>query len=204
MSRAPKWRVRGGKLKEEQKKEMNRSKRGLVFYFRAGDEAIREDCPIDKEEGKKARFHFSKNSSNSIEPSLIGKNFSFSSNKLASPGSSTIRAPFPPYGMLSQHRPTMLRASSVFARQSLLSSPLAVWTGCPSLLRSFKLWIKGTNVVEWNSRRVKRSTVLRYKVQVVIITSGYALAPLTGTPEPANTHENLGRSVLHSSDRRYG
>ncbi|MCD9642149.1 hypothetical protein HAX54_028817, partial [Datura stramonium] len=28
---------------------------------------------------------------------------------------------------------------------------------------------------------------------VVMITPGYALAPLTGTPEPANAHENSGR-----------
>ncbi|KAM3280936.1 hypothetical protein P3S67_027956 [Capsicum chacoense] len=62
----------------------------------------------------------------------------------------------------------------------------------------------GTNVVEWNSRRVTRSTVPRCEVQVVMITPGYALAPLTGTPEPANARENPGRSVLHSSDRRYG
>lgn len=77
MSRAPKWRVRGGKPKEEQKEgwvlvgrgktsnrrgqrsgssllaEMNGSERGLVLYFRAGVKAIREDCPTGKEEGKK-------------------------------------------------------------------------------------------------------------------------------------------------------
>ncbi|KAG6467820.1 hypothetical protein ZIOFF_074340 (mitochondrion) [Zingiber officinale] len=28
------------------------------------------------------------------------------------------------------------------------SSPLAVWAGCPSLLRSVRLWITGRNVVE--------------------------------------------------------
>ncbi|KAH0636654.1 hypothetical protein KY289_036569 [Solanum tuberosum] len=83
-------------------------------------------------------------------------------------------------------------------------SPWAVWAGCPSLLHSFKLWIKGTNVVEWNNKRVTRSTVPRCEVQVVMITPGYALAPLTGTPEPANARENPGRLVLHSSDRRYG
>ncbi|KAK6796158.1 hypothetical protein RDI58_003859 [Solanum bulbocastanum] len=102
-------------------------------------------------------------------------------------------------------RPTTLRACGIFARRSLLvvpSSPLAVWAGCPSLLHSFKLWIKGTNVVEWNSRQVTRSTVSRCEVQVVIITSSYALAPLTGTLEPANARENLSRSILHSSDRR--
>ncbi|KAH0634077.1 hypothetical protein KY284_006433 [Solanum tuberosum] len=138
-------------------------------------------------------------------PSLIGKSLPFPSNDPASPGSSTVRAPFPPYGMLPRRRPTTLRACGVFARRSLPvvpSSPLAVWAGCPSLLRSFKLWIKGTNVVEWNSRRVTRSTVPRCEVQVVMITPGYALAPLTGTPEPANARENPGRSVLHSSDRR--
>ncbi|KAK2995407.1 hypothetical protein RJ640_029039 [Escallonia rubra] len=76
--------------------------------------------------------------------------------------------------------------------------------GGPSLLRSVRLWITGTNVVEWNSRRVTRSTVPRCEVQVVMITPGYALAPLTGTPEPANACENPGRSVLHSSDRSSG
>ncbi|KAH0710053.1 hypothetical protein KY284_011480 [Solanum tuberosum] len=103
--------------------------------------------------------------------------------------------------------PTTLRTCGVFARRSLPvvpSSPLAVWAGCPSLLRSFKLWIKGTNVVKWNSMRVTRSTVPRCEVQVVMITPGYALAPLTGTSEPANARENPGQSVLHSSDRRYG
>ncbi|CAH1446327.1 unnamed protein product [Lactuca virosa] len=116
--------------------------------------------------------------------------------------------PFLP--MLPRRRPITLRACGVFTRRSLpvvSSSPLAVWAGCPSLLRSVRLWITGTNVVEWNSRRVTRSTVPRFEVQVVMITSGYALAPLTGTPEPANARENSGRSVLHSSDgllqRRY-
>lgn len=79
MSRAPRWRVRGGKPKEEQKEgwvlvgrghpasngrglssgssllaEMNGSEGGSL-YFRAGREvkAIREDCPPGKEEGKK-------------------------------------------------------------------------------------------------------------------------------------------------------
>ncbi|KAK6803457.1 hypothetical protein RDI58_001241 [Solanum bulbocastanum] len=138
----------------------------------------------------------SKNSSTSpysIGPSLIGKSLPFQSNDPASPGSSTVLAPFPPYGMLPRRRPTMLRACGIFARRSLPvvpSSPLAVWAGCPSLLRSFKLWIKGTNVVEWNSRRVTRSTVPRCEVQVVMITPGYALAPLTGTPESANAREN--------------
>ncbi|GKA34209.1 hypothetical protein Tco_0720638 [Tanacetum coccineum] len=37
---------------------------------------------------------------------------------------------------------------------------------------------------------------------VVMITPGYALAPVTGTLEPTNARENPGRSVLHSSDRR--
>ncbi|GJW52372.1 hypothetical protein Tco_0093723 [Tanacetum coccineum] len=110
--------------------------------------------------------------------------------------------PFLP--MLPRRRPTTLRACGVFARRSLPvvpSSSLAIWAGCPSLLRSVRLWITGTNVVEWNSRRVTRSTVPRFEVQVVMITPGYALAPLTGTPEPANARENPGRSVLHSSDR---
>ncbi|KAI3479121.1 hypothetical protein L1887_58883 [Cichorium endivia] len=109
--------------------------------------------------------------------------------------------PFLP--MLPRRRPTTLRACGVFARRSLPvvpSSPLAVWAGCPSLLRSVRLWITGTNVVEWNSRRVTRSTVPRFEVQVVMITPGYALAPLTGTPEPANARENPGmlRSEIRS------
>ena len=81
MSRAPRWRVRGGNTKEEQKEgwvlvgqghpasnrrvlssgssllaEMNGSEGGWILYFRAGREvkAIREDCPPGKEEGKKA------------------------------------------------------------------------------------------------------------------------------------------------------
>ncbi|KAK1419456.1 hypothetical protein QVD17_28624 [Tagetes erecta] len=82
MSRALRWRVRGGNPKEEQKKEgwvlvgqghptsnrrglssgssllaeMNGSEGGWILYFRAGREvkAIREDCPPAKEEGKKA------------------------------------------------------------------------------------------------------------------------------------------------------
>ncbi|KAL8267774.1 hypothetical protein R6Q59_001572 [Mikania micrantha] len=80
--------------------------------------------------------------------------------------------------MLPRRRPTTLRACGVFARRSLPvvpSSPLAVWAGCPSLLRSVRLWITGTNVVEWNSRRVTRSTVPRFEVQVVMITPGRML-----------------------------
>lgn len=97
---------------------------------------------------------FSKNSCTSlysIGPSLIGKSLPFPSNDPASPGSSTVRAPFPPYAMLPRRRPTTLRACGVFARRSLPvvpSSPQAVWAGCPSLLRSVRLWITGTNVVE--------------------------------------------------------
>ncbi|KAM3280935.1 hypothetical protein P3S67_027955 [Capsicum chacoense] len=70
MSRAPKWRVRGGKPKEEQKEgwvfvgrghpapnrrgqrsgssllaEMNGSERGLVLYFRAGGEGHKRRLP---------------------------------------------------------------------------------------------------------------------------------------------------------------
>ncbi|PHT56426.1 hypothetical protein CQW23_04912 [Capsicum baccatum] len=229
MSGAPKWRVRGGKPKKEQKEgwvfvgrghpapnrrgqrsgssllaEMNGSERGLVLYFRVEGESHKRRLPY------RLAPSFSKNSSTSlysIGPSLIGKSHPFPSNDPASPGSSTVRAPFPPYGLLPRHRPTTLRACGVFARRSLPvvpSSPLAVWAGCPSLLRSLLLWIKGTNVVEWNSRQVTCSAVPRCEVQVVMITPGYALAPLTGTPEPANARENPGRSVLHSSDRRYG
>ncbi|GFP92106.1 hypothetical protein PHJA_001354700 [Phtheirospermum japonicum] len=59
--------------------------------------------------------------------------------------------------MLPRRRPTTLRTCVVFARRSLPavpSSQLAVWAGCPSLMRSVRLWITGTNVVEWNSRQV--------------------------------------------------
>ncbi|KAK7392696.1 hypothetical protein VNO78_21140 [Psophocarpus tetragonolobus] len=102
-------------------------------------------------------------------PLKTGKSLPFPSNDPAPPGSSTAQAPFPTYAMLPRHRPTTLRACGVFAGRSLPvvpSSPLAVWAGCPSLLRS-----------------------------VVMITPGYALAPLTGTPGPANAHENPGRAV---------
>ncbi|KAF3772035.1 hypothetical protein EJ110_NYTH58925 [Nymphaea thermarum] len=90
--------------------------------------------------------------------------------------------------MLPRRRPPTLRACGVFARRSLPvvpSSPLALWV-VPPLLRYVRLWITGTSVVEWDSRRVTRSTVPRCEVQVVMITPGYALAPLTGTPGPAN------------------
>nr|GEZ70800.1 hypothetical protein [Tanacetum cinerariifolium] len=102
------------------------------------------------------------------------------------------------------NRPTTLRAYGVFARRSfpvVPSSLLAIWAGCPSLLRSVRLWITGTNVVEWNNRRVTRSTVSRFKVQVVMITPGYALAPLKGTLEPANARENPCRRMLRSEIR---
>jgi hypothetical protein len=49
-------------------------------------------------------------------------------------------------------------------------------------------------VVDLDSRRVTRSTVPRCEVQVVMITPGYALAPLTGIPGPAYARENPGRS----------
>ncbi|KAJ8425148.1 hypothetical protein Cgig2_024089 [Carnegiea gigantea] len=116
---------------------------------------------------------------------LIGESLPFPSNDLASPGSSTVRVP--PYAMLPRLVP---------------SSPLAVWAGCPSLLRSVRRQIRDTNVVKWDSRRVTRSTVPRCEVQVVMITPGYALAPLTGTPGPANARSNPGRSVLYSPDLR--
>ncbi|XAR51031.1 hypothetical protein NMG60_11005532 [Bertholletia excelsa] len=93
--------------------------------------------------------------------------------------------------MLPRRRPTTLRACSIFSRRSLPvvpSSPLAVWAGCPSLLRSVRLWITGTNMCGAGGDDHPR----------------YALAPLTSTPEPANARENPGQSVLHSSDRRCG
>ncbi|KAL9675005.1 hypothetical protein QQ045_003204 [Rhodiola kirilowii] len=45
--------------------------------------------------------------------------------------------------------PTTLRACGVFARWSLSvvpSSPLALWAGCPSLLRFVRLWITGKKI----------------------------------------------------------
>ncbi|GAA0164857.1 hypothetical protein LIER_20400 [Lithospermum erythrorhizon] len=101
-------------------------------------------------------------------------------------------------------RGTVERATHECCRVGRENNSNAVWAGCPSLLRSVRLWITRTNVVEWNSKRVTRSTVPRCQVQVVMITPGYALAPLTVTPEPANARENPGRSVLHSSDLRCG
>lgn len=47
-------------------------------------------------------------------------------------------------------------------------------------------------MLDLDSRRVTRSAVPRCEVQVVMITPGYALAPLTGTPGPANARENPG------------
>lgn len=49
-------------------------------------------------------------------------------------------------------------------------------------------------MVDLDSRRVTRSTVPRCEVQVVMITPGYALAPLTGTPGSAYARENPGWS----------
>ncbi|CAN6445331.1 unnamed protein product [Victoria cruziana] len=98
--------------------------------------------------------------------------------------------------MLPRHRPPTLRTYGIFARRSLPvvpSSPLALWV-VPLLLRYVRLWIPGTSVVEWDNRRVTRSTVPICEVQVVMITPGYALAPLTGTLGPANARENLGRA----------
>ncbi|KAL0294433.1 UNVERIFIED_CONTAM: hypothetical protein Scaly_3121600, partial [Sesamum calycinum] len=132
-------------------------------------------------------------------PSRIGKSLPFPSNDPASPGSSTVRSPFPPYAPPAQaYHASRLRRfrQTVFASSAIL--PAGCMAGCPSLLRSVRLWITGTNVVEWNSRRVTRSTVPRCEVQVVMITPGYALAPLTGTPEPANARETrVGRSSIH-------
>ncbi|CAN6455862.1 unnamed protein product [Victoria cruziana] len=74
--------------------------------------------------------------------------------------------------MLPRRRPPTLRACSVFARRSLPvvpSSPLALWV-VPPLLRYVRLWITGTSVVEWDSRRVTRSTVPRCEVQVDLPT----------------------------------
>nr|GFA95899.1 hypothetical protein [Tanacetum cinerariifolium] len=169
------------------------------LYFRAKLEvkAIRKDCPPGKEEGKKALSSISTSFQRFIVQSLP-----FPSNDPASLALPPSGLPFLP--MLPRRKPTTLQACGVFARRSLPvvpSSSLAVWAGCPSLLCSVRLWITGTNVVEWNSRRVTRSTVPRFEVQVVMITLGYALASLTGTPELANARENPSRI---GNERRCG
>ncbi|PVH34606.1 hypothetical protein PAHAL_8G257300 [Panicum hallii] len=56
-----------------------------------------------------------------------------------------------------------------------------------------KTWMSTPGHDEY-ARRVTRSTVPRCEVQVVMITPGYALAPLTGIPGPAYARENPGRS----------
>lgn len=151
---------------------------------------------------------FSKNSFTKATFSHRGKSFHF--RQMTRPPLAllpTVRAPFTPYAPPAQaYHASRLRRfrQTVFASSAILPAGCMGGLSCPSLLRSVRLWITGTNVVEWDSRRVTRSTVPRCEVQVVMITPGYALAPLTGTPGPANARENPGRSVLHSSDRRCG
>nr|GEZ42926.1 hypothetical protein [Tanacetum cinerariifolium] len=59
--------------------------------------------------------------------------------------------------------------------------------------------LENTSRTTWNQQQQHHHSNKRQ-----MITPGYALAPLTGTPEPANARENPGRSVLHSSDRKCG
>jgi hypothetical protein len=116
-----------------------------------------------------------------------------SSNDLASPGSSTVLRAFSPYASaLAYHASRQPRfRQKVFTSSAILPGLY----GKLSLAASFRLWT--TNVVEQDSWQVTRSTVPRCEVQVVMITPGYALVPLTGTPGPANA-QNQGRS-----SRRY-
>ncbi|KAL0302672.1 UNVERIFIED_CONTAM: hypothetical protein Sangu_3086400, partial [Sesamum angustifolium] len=105
-------------------------------------------------------------------PSRIGKSLPFPSNDPASPGSSTVRSPFPPYAPPAQaYHASRLRRF----RQTVFASSAILPAGC------------GLHV-----------PLCRCEVQVVMITPGYALAPLTGTPEPANARETrVGRSSIH-------
>ncbi|GLJ58604.1 hypothetical protein SUGI_1463330 [Cryptomeria japonica] len=69
-----------------------------------------------------------------------------------------------------------------------------VWVAPVKLLRSVRLWITGTSVVEWGSRRVTRSTVPRCGVQVVIIP-GYA------RPGHSRTRQTTGSTALTRRDK---
>lgn len=126
----------------------------------------------------------------------LGKSLPFPSNDPASPGSSTVRAPFPPYAPPAQaYHASRLRRfrQTVFASSAILPAGcLYGWVvPCCYVL----LGMKGHFLlVDLDSRQVTRSTVPRCEVQVVMITPGYALAPLTGTPGPANARSNPGRS----------
>ncbi|KAG6467660.1 hypothetical protein ZIOFF_074503 (mitochondrion) [Zingiber officinale] len=100
------------------------------------------------------------------------------SNDPASTGSSTVRAPFPPYAPPAQAYHASRQRPF---RQTVFASSAILPAGC---------------------LQVTRSTVPRCEVQVVMITPGYALAPLTGTPGPANARSN--KPVLHSSDQMCG
>nr|XP_033510942.1 alkaline/neutral invertase E, chloroplastic-like [Nicotiana tomentosiformis] len=64
--------------------------------------------------------------------------------------------------------------------------PFLPMVGCPSLLRSFKLWIKGTNVVEWNSRRVTCSIVPREKrsLPLAFTNDEYEVQEAAGIMDP--------------------
>ncbi|KAI3481100.1 hypothetical protein L1887_56622 [Cichorium endivia] len=166
MSRAPRWRVRGGNPKEEQKKVGG--EKGAVIYLDQFPEAL------EIQTGSENHWCYLALRFDNKEGTLLDPfpSLPHCSSKCATPYEDLL-----PFCPLSVH--TVLKAEE-------------------------EGWAAGTNVVEWNSRRVTRSTVPRFEVQVVMITPGYALAPLTGTPEPANARENPGRSVLHSSDRRCG
>ncbi|OMP06851.1 hypothetical protein CCACVL1_01426 [Corchorus capsularis] len=59
-----------------------------------------------------------------LHRAFYNRGLPFPSNDPASPGSSTVRAPFPPSAMLPRRRLTTLRARGVFARRSLASSAI--------------------------------------------------------------------------------
>ncbi|OMO79825.1 hypothetical protein CCACVL1_13387 [Corchorus capsularis] len=77
---------------------------------------------IDKQRG----FHTRNPTNGSVIPdrAFYNRGLPFPSNDPASPGSSTVRAPFPPSAMLPRRRLTTLRARGVFARRSLASSAI--------------------------------------------------------------------------------
>nr|GEX31262.1 hypothetical protein [Tanacetum cinerariifolium] len=216
MSRAHRWRVRGGKPKEEKKEgwvlvgqghpasnrrglssgssllaEKNGSKGGWILYFWAGREvkAIRKDCPPGKEDEKKALSSISTSFSRGLylTHSPICHTAQVSVRLCMRTFFPSAHSPFTRFlkqmrkgGQQAYHASRLRRfRQTVFASSAILSA--AVWAGCPSLLLSIRLWITGTNVVEWNSRRVTHSTVPRFEVQVVMITPGYAPVPLRGT-----------------------
>lgn len=116
----------------------------------------------------------------------------FPSNDPASPGSSTVRAPFPPYAPPAQaYHASRLRRfrQTVFASSAILPAGClyAVWVGCPLLLRSVRRYgLQEIQWFTWTAGGLHVPLCRDGEVQVVMITPRYALAPLTGTPGPAN------------------